>query len=134
MNWFTKSIIAASDDKYKQAKLDEDGGCEHVEKEVNLAYAIHRENDSFGVVGSWVCCKPCHEAAAEAEGLETEVCKDCSQPVAKKDGFFWRWYDFYAPQGDEALFICKACSVKPNHLQRVARDKAAREDEYGDDY
>lgn len=134
MNWFTKSIIAPNDDAYKQARLNEDGGCEHVEKDVNLAHAIHREMDSFGTVGSWVCCQPCHEAAKAKEDEETHVCADCKTPVKKKEGFLWRWYDFYAAQGDEPMFICTPCESKSTHVERVRRDNADRAAEFGDSY
>lgn len=53
--------------------------------------------------------------------------------VKRKDGAEWRWYDFYAPQGDEAPFICFACRALPKHLARVARDDADRRAEFGDD-
>lgn len=133
MNWFTKSIIAPNTQEYKQARLNEDGGCDHVQQDINLAHAIHREMDSFGTVGSWVCCQPCHQAAADAEGEESRVCTDCSNVVKKKDGFLWRWYDFYAAQGDVPVFICNGCEGKDKHLNRVRRDNEDRQAEFGDD-
>jgi hypothetical protein len=132
MNWFTKNIIAASSAEYKKELLDKDGGCEHVEADINLAYACHRENDSFGTVGSWVCCKACHEQAANADGEKTEVCRDCKTVTKRKDGFFWRWYDFYAAQGDVPIFICDGCRDKPTHQARVRRDNDDRYAEFGD--
>jgi hypothetical protein len=54
MNWFTKRIIVSQSDEEKQKQLHHDGGCEHVEADISLAYANHREMDSFGTVGSWV--------------------------------------------------------------------------------
>jgi hypothetical protein len=131
MNWFTKRIIVSQSDEEKQKQLHHDGGCEHVEADISLAYANHREMDSFGTVGSWVCCKDCHEKAANAEGEETEVCRDCKTPTKRKEGFFWRWYDFYAAQGDEPVFVCNGCKDKPAHVERVRRDDADRAAEAG---
>lgn len=131
MNWFTNNVIAAQSEKYKQDRFDEDGGCEHVEKDINLAYALRRENDSFGPVGSSVLCKACDDKADEEKGNETKVCCDCKQSVKVKDGIHWKWYDFYAPQGDTPLFVCKPCVLKEPHQNRIAQDNAAYNDEFG---
>jgi len=48
----------------------------------------------------------------------------------------WRWFDFYAPQGDEELPVCSTCWNEPKHKQRLAEDERARKDEdayYDDD-
>jgi hypothetical protein len=131
MNWFTRGAIVG-DAAYKTKLLNEDGGCEHVEKDINLAAVLRREMDSFGPVSSYVCCQACDTKALEEEDNEECVCRDCGMTVKKKDGIEWRWYDFYAPQGDEALFICNACKVLPKHQNRVARDDQDRRDEDGD--
>ncbi|BAQ02689.1 hypothetical protein AVU38_gp161 [Ralstonia phage RSL2] len=132
MNWFTRGIIVG-DVEHKQKLIAEDSACEHVEADVNLATVIRREMDSFGPVSSFVCCKACDEKADEEEGNEECHCADCKLTVKKKDGFEWRWYDFYAAQGDEPLFICNACKELDKHKARVARDDADRRAEFGDD-
>lgn len=133
MNWFTKSVVAGYTPAQKQKLLEQDSGCEHVEQDINLAYVLHSEKDSFGPVGTHLVCKACDDQAEEEEGNEERVCCDCKQTVKRKDGGEWRWYDFYAPQGDVPLFICNPCRSLPKHLQRVARDLADYNDEFGFD-
>lgn len=132
MNWFTRGVLAG-DAAYKQKQFDQDGGCEHAEKDINLAQVVRREMDSFGPVSSYVCCKACDDKAAEEEDNQEVGCQDCKMVVKKKDTISWRWYDFYAAQGDEAVVICNACRVLPKHLDRVARDDQDRRAEFGDE-
>lgn len=132
MNWFTRGIIVG-DVEHKQKLAAQDGACEHVEADINLATIIRREMDSFGPVSSFVCCKACDEKATEEEDNEDCHCADCKLTVKKKDGFEWRWYDFYAAQGDTPLFICNKCKELDRHKARVARDDADRRAELGDD-
>lgn len=132
MNWFTHRVIAGNPTNQLQAHLSEEGGCEHVENDINLAHALRREMDSFGPVSSFVYCKACDEAIEEGEGNEERHCHDCKQPVKKKDGVEWRWYDFYAPQGDEPLFVCNGCRDKEPHQNRVRRDREDRDAELGE--
>lgn len=132
MNWFTRTVVEGSSAERKQELLDKDGGCEHVEKDVNLGTILRAERDSFGPVGTYLCCKACDEKATEEEDNEERCCKDCKQMVKKKEGAEWRWYDFYAPQGDEPIFICNACRLLPKHLDRVARDDRDRAAELGE--
>lgn len=131
MNWFTRVNIETASVETKQKYADEDGACEHVAADINLAHAVQREMDSFGPVGTYVCCKACDEQAKEKADNETCVCRDCKQTVKRSEGFEWRWYDFYAPQGDEAAFICNNCRDKPTHVERVRRDDADRAAECG---
>jgi hypothetical protein len=133
MNWFTRGLIMGSPE-YRQKLLNEDGGCEHAEADINLAQVLRREMDSFGPVSSYVCCQACDTKALEEEDNEERGCRDCKMVVKKKDGIEWKWYDFYAPQGDEAIFICNACKVLPTHLNRVANDDRNRQEELGDDH
>ena len=44
----------------------------------------------------------------------------------------WRWYDFYAPQGDEPLEICKCCWEAPKHQERMLRDRQNEDAEYNE--
>ena len=125
MNWIVKSFR-----KVNQDDLDADFACEHV-KAGDSAH-VNQERDSFGIVGQAVLCDACHEAAEEAEGEETDFCYDCGQEKKIKDVIYWRWYDFYAPQGDEPLCICDECKRKPKHINRIKRDREDQdaEDEY----
>jgi len=131
MNWFTRLSIQDRNETQKKDLASQDSSCPHVEKDINLAYALRREMDSFGPVSSWVCCKKCDDKETEREGLETAVCHDCSKSVMKKDSFLWRWYDFYAPQGDIPLRVCNACRHAPKHIERVRRDQEDYEQEFG---
>lgn len=65
------------------------------------------------------------------------IVRDRTQQIFKqvkqqRDTISWRWYDFYAAQGDEPLTVCKECLVKPKHVSRVKKDRAdaAAEREY----
>ena len=106
-----------------------DSMCEHVEKDQGLAYASFNEDDSFGPVCRHVVCKPCYEKELEQEREEMVTCYDCHQKVKAGDTIQWKWYDFYAPQGDEALTICSLCQEKEKHKTRVAQDRADAEAE-----
>jgi hypothetical protein len=132
MNWFTHNVIANHTTQQKQELFDADGGCEHVEQDISLAYAVRMERDGFGPVGSCVCCKECDAKADEAEDNEERVCDDCKQTVKQKDGGEWKWYDFYAAQGDTPLFICNCCRKLPKHQHRIAKDSADYNAEFGD--
>ena len=125
MNWIVKSFREVNQDD-----LDADFACEHV-KAGDSAH-VNQERDSFGIVGQAVLCDACHEAAEAAEGEETDFCYDCGQEKKIKDVIYWRWYDFYAPQGDDPLCICRDCWSKDKHQRRMAKDAADREAE--DDY
>jgi hypothetical protein len=131
MNWFTRVIVDAHDRARKQEFFERDSGCEHVEKDVSLAFAMRSENDSFGPVSTFVCCQACDLKAEEAEGNEECVCHDCKTTVKKKDGIEWKWYDFHAPQGDEPYFICNTCRYLEKHRSRVAKDQADYNWEFG---
>lgn len=133
MNWVTSRIVEGQSVAEKQRLLDKDGGCEHVEADVSLGYILYKEQDSFGTVGTSLCCKACADAAKEEEDNEEHTCVDCKQSVKRKDGIFWKWYDFYPAQGDEPLFVGNCCRSKATHQSRVARDKAAYDAEFNDD-
>jgi len=133
MNWFTSRVVESASVQEKQKLLAQDGGCEHVETDASLGYIVHTERDSFGIVGTCLLCKACNEAAQEEADNEEHTCVDCKQSVKQKDGIFWKWYDFYAAQGDEALFVCDCCRTQPAHVNRVKRDERERQEEFGDD-
>lgn len=65
------------------------------------------------------------------DDYETEVCHDCKKPFFKKDGIEWKWYDFYAAEGDEPLFICNQCRKGEVHRHRVESDRIDYEEEMG---
>jgi len=104
--------------------IDKDSQCEHVEKDKTLAYCVDIEADSFGVVSSHAKCKECHETEKNEVDEELHTCFDCLKEVKRADGIMWKWYDFYAPQGDEPLFICNECKGNSKHTERVAKDNA----------
>lgn len=62
-------------------------------------------------------------------------CVDCKAVAFVKDTVTWRWYDFYAPQGDIPLVICKGCVGSELHHRRVLKDEEmARLENDGDNY
>lgn len=133
MNWFTKDYVKNQTTAQKQKLVEMDGGCEHAEADASTVAYVRCEKDSFGIVGSYACCEECDKKADEEEDNEEHVCADCKETKPLKDGFMWKWYDFYEAQGDEALFVCNCCRPKETHRQRVARDRAAHEEEFGID-
>ena len=126
MNWFTNGSVR--DQKHAERLFTEGGGCEHVEKDISLAAYWSAENDSLGRE-TYVYCKECWEKAQQEEDEEEECCFDCGKMFPRKDTIAYKWYGFYAPQGDEPLIICKDCKVLPKHLSRLARDRSEREED-----
>lgn len=129
MNWFTTSDISGRSVEAKKELAEEDSCCEHVEQDPSVAVACMRENDSFGPVSTYVCCQACLDKAEEAEGEEEVVCDDCQKTVKKKNSYEWKWYDFYAAQGDEPLVICDDCRKAPKHQARIKKDREDCEEE-----
>lgn len=87
------------------------------------------ENDSFGIVSGYYCCQACKDEADREEGEELVYCADCGEEKKTKDTIRWKWYDFYAPQGDEPLIICNECADKEKHQARVTKDLESYERE-----
>ena len=131
MNWFTKEYVQSRTTAAKQALVNTHGGCEHVEADASLVSVVSYENDIWGKEG-YCMCEACHEKVEEEEGNELVTCHDCHQHVPRKETIDWKWYDFYAPQGDMPLVICDTCRTKDTHQQRVARDRADYDREFGD--
>lgn len=103
--------------------------CEHVEAG-ERALAVFSEDDSFGPVMRYAACDACTEKAEEEQNAEMKYCRDCAKTHRRDAGRFWRWYDFYAAQGDEALFVCNACWSAPKHKGRMADDlRRSREED-----
>lgn len=125
MNWFTQGSTKKVNDL--------DDVCEHVEQDPTLAAFYSQENDSFGIVGRYVMCRECHTEQQKALEEELKCCHDCGKQKPAKFTREWRWYDFYAPQGDEALVICDACWKQPKHTRRMAEDARDYAWELGED-
>lgn len=106
--------------------------CEHHGQEGVEIVGCFVESDSFGVVGSYCVCQACKDAADEKEDNETEICDDCLSPFKLVDMVLWKPYYFSASEGDEPYHICKECSKKETHLERVRQDKEDR-DNYDED-
>ena len=125
MNWFTQGPTT------KVGEFDD--VCEHVEQDERLAAFYSQENDSFGIVGRYVMCSQCRDAHRKALEEELVVCSDCGKQKPAKETRQWRWYDFYAPQGDEPMTICDTCWKQPKHIERMANDARDYARELGED-
>lgn len=121
MNWSKSSSSAAS--VQLGLKDERNDRCSHVEKDPTTAVVFRREMDSFGTVSGIILCTACESAAQEAEDGEIVKCRDCGANHRRENTHEWRWYDFYAPQGDEPKIICKACWRLPKHVERMAQDR-----------
>lgn len=127
MNWTVRRMVTLT-----QKHIDEaDEVCEHL-KVGDQCYSIG-EQDSFGPVTRFYECAECHEKSLEEEEQELVFCNDCGKEHPRKETTEWRWYDFYAPQGDTPLTICDSCWKASKHQQRMARDAADEEREFGSD-
>lgn len=129
MNWFTKENVSGLSLEKKQA-LSIDNPCEHVEKDISLLTWVVKENDSFGSEATGLC-KACFDEMKEAEQNEQVCCQDCKGTVLKKDSIEWRWYDFYAAQGDTPIVVCTVCQKEDKHALRVKNDQRDYEAEFG---
>ena len=107
---------------------DRSDRCDHVQAGTE-GYAVFCEDDTFGPVMRNVVCKPCYDEAQEE--LHYEPCYDCKERKKHKEILQWKWYDYYAPQGDEPLYICTACWMLPKHEARMAADREEEDDEMG---
>jgi hypothetical protein len=127
MNWMSDKTSPSEVERW----LKHPGSdlCEHVAAKTAPPYIVRCEDDSFGPVCRNVICRVCYEADQEQEDNEEVVCQDCHKRVAKKDSREWRWYDFYAAQGDEPLVICNTCWHEPAHKARRAEDQKASQEE-----
>lgn len=91
--------------------------CEHIEEGETLGLKYSMESDSFGPVAVFIQCEDCFEHKKEQDRYN--ICYDCGEDKRTDQ---WRWFDFYAPQGDEPLEICDDCWDKPKHQQRMHKD------------
>lgn len=124
MNYFTRVV--------GKPVTDEMDCCEHLTVGMN-AYRITSEIDGFGVVGRFAMCEACAKALDEAEDNELVTCHDCNTEFPRRETVEWTPYDYYPAQGDEPTIVCQNCKGKLKHQQRVARDRADQEREFGYD-
>jgi hypothetical protein len=102
--------------------------CEHVENGAEPT-VLFTEDDSFGPLVRYVACQACEDASDEAA---YEYCRDCGKSFnPTKEGTMWRYYDFYAPQGDEEIPICGECIKGQKHANRLENDRLAYNQEMG---
>lgn len=106
--------------------------CDHVQVNKSLAYVSLNEDDGFGPLSRYVVCKPCYEKAQQEYAEQSTYCDDCKQYKKNSQMRQWRWFDFYAAQGDEPVDICKECWELPKHEKRMSNDRAERQAD--DDY
>lgn len=107
--------------------------CDHL-KVGDVATVVHNEDDSFGEVCRMAECKECYDVTKAAEAIELHTCFDCGEDKPGSEMNKWRWYDFYAPQGDEPLDLCDTCLTMPKHRQRVQKDNESAAYEYDQDF
>ena len=74
-------------------------------------------------------CPSCIQKDNEAYENELVGCCDCKTLKPRKEIRSWRWYDFYAGQGDTPWNICTDCWGKPKHQYRMAKDAEDRAQE-----
>lgn len=125
MNWFTEEF-----DKNRisyMAARPECDFCEHTEHDHSKIFVVTKEKDSFGDVGWYAQCEACYKSSQEDKEAEEVICHDCGKIVTRKEVREWKWYDFYAAQGDEPLLICEDCWNRPQHAERRKRDRRDRE-------
>lgn len=130
MNWFTKEFVASTTTEAKKADLvTKHGGCDHVIENPSLLHVIQYENDSFGREG-YCCCKACYDAGEKERQEKPTTCHECKQTFPRSETTTWRWYDFYAAQGDEAMVLCKTCYAGPKHQARMEKDRRDADEEH----
>lgn len=125
MNWFTHSRHSTG-----QVFIEYNDSCVHMDENPEQECVLSKENDSFGSEG-YLMCLDCWEEAQAQVAAEICGCYDCKKQVPRGEGIEWRWYDFYAPQGDEPMFICNDCKSLSKHKERVAKDSRDRDIELG---
>jgi len=133
MNWFTASFVTGATPEKKAVLAAENDCCDHVSENPLVMFAVWRENDSFGSEG-YCLCEDCYEAQQNQIEEEVHTCNDCNGDFTlASGGILWKWYDFYAAQGDEELPVCGECRKKNAHLTRLARDRRDREQDWGEE-
>lgn len=114
--------------------LDSSDFCGHTSHaDHNKAVGYFYEEDSFGPVGHYIVCAECRDKMKHEEQQALVCCYDCKLSVMAKDSISWTPYDYYPAQGDVPTVVCTACTEQPKHQQRVARDNADYQAEFGCD-
>lgn len=123
MNWFTETVVSnkTKEEKDKIARKLLDNCCDHVNEGSQPLYGYKAEHDSFGFE-SYGMCEACWTEAKEQEMKEEITCRDCKKRHPKSEVLLWKWYDFYAAQGDEPIPVCHGCLKKPVHQARMKQD------------
>ena len=116
----------------RQEVIDGADFCDHVSAEdMCKAVGYGYESDSCGLVAAYICCQECCDAARKQEQEELVTCNDCGQRHPRKNVTAWKWYDFYAAQGDEPIEVCNGCWDQPKHQQRLKKDAQDYAEEFG---
>lgn len=106
--------------------------CDHVkEDDLSKAVGFFYERDSFGWVGTEICCQDCKDQGLEEEQATLVCCADCSGTFPRSQVIEWVPYDFYEPQGDVPTIVCHGCRLAEKHSRRVAKDQADHDHEFG---
>lgn len=125
MNWIVRRVIKT----VTQEQFDEYEHCDHVKVGESAYYGC--EHDSFGPLDGYLCCETCRESQRKSEAEELVYCNDCGKEHPRANTVAWKWYDFYAPQGDEPIIVCDTCRLAARHQRRVAKDQADYNREFG---
>ena len=121
MNWMSKKTFPSEVSRWlgdARSHL-----CEHVESDKTIAVAVLCEDDSYGPLGRYCVCKECLAKANAEEAATMHFCRDCKTDKPRSEGIMWTPYDFYPPQGDEELFVCRLCWAGPIHNDRCELDR-----------
>ncbi len=91
--------------------------------ELPATLVVQGETDSFGWEPREIC-DVCHQAMLQEEEEQKYTCRDCKKSFSLKEGLIlWKWYDFYAAQGDEPIPVCKDCRSGEKHTARCRKDR-----------
>lgn len=81
----------------------------------------------YGVLEPY--CQSCVQKENEEYENELVFCGDCKTLKPRKEVRSWRWFDFYAAQGDEPMLVCTSCWGAHRHQRRMEQDAIDRERE-----
>lgn len=97
--------------------------CKHVQKQgLSVGVGYFYEKDSCGYVFVEIVCKRCKDKTQKKIDESLVCCDDCGSEKPSKVVRAWKWYDFYAPQGDEPRMVCTDCWELPPHQLRMKKD------------
>lgn len=106
--------------------------CEHAEADKGCVRFVIYECDSFGKEGHAMCID-CMNEHEEREAAMEIHCHDCGTTLTIGTANKWQAYDHDPSQGDVELYICDNCLTAETHLARVAANKEAYHQDFGDD-